>query len=108
MFVKVMAVLLIVGLVFWAVRSRVFLKRLRRVEQDSTVSSPASIALAELVAVAGGVYLSLVLVTSFLKLSVPNKVTVLSMPLDPVALFAIAIALLQPIGTAVYYRLVKK
>lgn len=109
MFWKIMMIILLLVLVLWAVRSRVFLKRRRGLENmEATVASPASIAVGELVAVAGGIYLSLVLASSFLKLSVPDKVTLLSMTIDPLALAALTIALFQPIFFWMYYRLFKR
>jgi len=64
---------------------------------EGAVASPASLALGEIVAVAGGIYLSLVLAASFLKMELPEKIMIASLALDPLALIAIIIALLQPI-----------
>lgn len=108
MFIRLATGLLIIFVIVWAVRSRVFLKKTRGLEAGSTVASPASLALAELAAVAGGIYLSLILLQTFLKLSVPQEVTVLNMPLDPIALLAIVIALLQPIGSALLQRVTRR
>lgn len=106
---KILAVLFLLVLVIWAVRTRVTLKRKYRVNSvENAVASPASVALGELVAIAGGVYCSLILVVSFLKLSVPEKITLLNMPLDPLAMLAIVIALLQPIFLTIYYSLFQK
>ncbi|MDN5346701.1 MAG: hypothetical protein PWP65_265 [Clostridia bacterium] len=58
--------------------------------------SPASQALAELAAIAGGIYVSLVLLTAFLKIPVPEKVIIAGMELDPLALIAVIIAIIQP------------
>ena len=109
MFWKILAGLLALLIIFWAVRARVGLKRWRGNQAtESTVASPASIALGELVAVAGGIYLSLVLIASFLKITTPEKVAVYNTSLDPLALAAIAIALLQPIALSVYYRVFRR
>lgn len=71
---KIIVSLLIIILVIWAVRIRVNIKRKRGVQSaDSTVASPASLALGELVAIAGGIYLSLMLVAQFLEISLPEK-----------------------------------
>jgi hypothetical protein len=106
MLIKGILALILIGLVAWAVRTRVKLKRIRGVDNvESTVASPASIALGELVAIAGGIYLSLVLLTSFLKLSLPEKVCIYdNLLIDPLALAAIAIAILQPLFLSLLRR----
>lgn len=60
--------------------------------------SPASKALAELIAIAGGIYISLSVLTSFLSLSIPERIQVAeNLQLDPLAMLAIIITLIQPI-----------
>lgn len=98
---KLVLLSVFIGAVYWAVRTRVRIKRSRGLDRpEAAVASPASIALGELVAIAGGIYLSLVLLVSFLKLTVPAKSMILGVPLDPLALIAVIIALLQPLGIA--------
>ncbi len=106
MLVKGILILVFIGLIAWAVRTRVKLKKTRGAENmESTVASPASIALGELVAIAGGIYLSLVLLTSFLKLSLPEKVCFYdNLLIDPLALVAIIIAILQPLFLSLLRR----
>jgi len=109
MFWKIMFGLLAFLIIFLAVRARVSIKRKRSFETvESTVASPASIAMGELVAVAGGVYLSLVLLASFLKITAPEKISLLNMSMDPLALIAITIALLQPIMVTLYYSIFRR
>ena len=60
-------------------------------------SSPLSIAAQEIVATAGGIYLSLVMVVSFLKLDIPEKVSILDLSLDPLAFLAVLLAIIQPL-----------
>ena len=109
MFWKVIFGLLALFIIFFAVRARVSIKRKRGIEGiESTVASPASIALGELVAVAGGIYLSLMLLVSFLKVTIQERVAILGMSLDPLALIAIAIAVLQPIFLLLYYRIFRR
>ena len=106
MLIKGILALILIGLMFWAVRTRIRLKRSRGVDNMETVASPASIALGELVAIAGGIYLSLVLLTSFLKLSLPEKVCIYdNLLIDPLALAAISIAFLQPLFLNLLRRL---
>lgn len=109
MFLKTLIVILIIGVGIWAVRSKVFLKRRRSFGQiENAVESPASIAIGEMVAVAGGIYVSMILLASFLKLSLPEKISVLAYQVDPLAFIAIIVATLQPILLAYYYRIVKR
>lgn len=72
------------------------------------VPSPASRALAELVGIAGGIYLSLVMMVSFLKLAVPETISFGGWSLDPLALIAILVALIQPLVLAWWPRGYKK
>lgn len=105
---KIILALILIALLIWAVRTKVFLKRRRSEKKvEGAVESPASLAMGEIVAVAGGIYLSLVLVASFLRLDLPDKVNVASMSIDPFALAAIVVALLQPIVLSLYYRFKK-
>lgn len=70
--------------------------------------SPASRALAELVGIAGGIYLSLVMMVSFLKLGVPETISFGGWSLDPLALIAILVALIQPLVLAWWPRYRKR
>ncbi|HWR07991.1 hypothetical protein [Sporomusa sp.] len=58
--------------------------------------SPFSTAVQELVATAGGVYLSLVMIVSFLKLELPERITLSILSFDPLAMTAIGVAVIQP------------
>ncbi len=58
--------------------------------------SPFSTAVQELVATAGGVYLSLVMIVSFLKLNIPERITFNIIAFDPLAMTAIIVAVAQP------------
>ncbi|GFN23829.1 MAG: hypothetical protein IMW96_08240 [Thermoanaerobacteraceae bacterium] len=82
-------------LFYLALRAKV--RRYRLTGNVEGVPSPASRALAELVAVAGGIYLSLIMLVSFLKLSLPETVSVGGWQVDPLALLALTVALLQPL-----------
>jgi hypothetical protein len=59
-------------------------------------TSPFSTAVQDLVATAGGVYLSLVLIVSFLKLDIPERITISVIAFDPLAMTAIIVAVIQP------------
>ncbi|MGI9952040.1 hypothetical protein V3F56_06710 [Moorellaceae bacterium AZ2] len=73
------------------------LRRYRVTGDVERLPSPASRALAELVAVAGGIYLSLVMLVSFLKLTLPGTIAVGGWQVDPLALIALMVALIQPL-----------
>ncbi|PKM85980.1 MAG: hypothetical protein CVU87_13580 [Firmicutes bacterium HGW-Firmicutes-12] len=107
MFWTIIILLVIVILVGWAIRARIHLRRRRSVQNiENTVTSPASLAMGELIAIAGGIYLSLVLLESFLDLTIPERIMILNMSLDPLALLAIVIALLQPLFIILYDKLI--
>lgn len=65
--------------------------------EQSLRQSPLSMALQELVGTAGGVYLSIVMLVSFLKIDLPQTLEVLEISFDPLALFAILSAIVQPL-----------
>lgn len=59
-------------------------------------TSPLSRAIQDLVATAGGIYLAVIALTSFLRLDIPDKVTVFSVAMDPLAVSALSAAVIQP------------
>ncbi|SMC65046.1 hypothetical protein [Sporomusa malonica] len=75
-------------------RSRVGLDNVPPIEPRP---SPFSNAVQELVATAGGVYLSLVMIVSFLKLELPERITISILAFDPLAMTAIGVAVIQPL-----------
>jgi hypothetical protein len=70
---------------------------LRAVDSSNVQQTVFSIAVQELVATAGGVYLSLIALVSFLKLDIPEKLAVAGISFDPIALLAIGVAVIQPL-----------
>lgn len=96
-------------LVLAAIKTKKRLKRWRDIaDLENAVESPTSYAIGELVAVAGGIYLSLVLLASFLKISMPERIVISSWSFDYLAAIALFLALLQPIFLSLYYRLTKR
>ncbi|MEW6448245.1 MAG: hypothetical protein AB1426_09160 [Bacillota bacterium] len=73
-----------------------------KIPNGASRTSPLGSALAYLVGVAGGIYLSLSLVVDFLELKVPARVSFWGMELEPLAALAIALALLQPFLLRLY------
>lgn len=104
----IIIVLLLIGLIVYAVRSKIYLRRRGAGDAlENAVPSPASMAIGELIAIAGGIYLSLILLVAFLKISMPDKIIIFHMSLDPLALIALTIAIFQPIMLSIYYSIRK-
>ncbi len=87
----VLLALLVLG--YFAVKERAFWNMRRSIEP---VSSPFSRALVQLVGVAGGIYLALGLFASFVNLELPDRIKAWGFGLDPLAVAAILLALVQP------------
>ena len=71
-----------------------------------TRASPLSLAIQELIATAGGIYLAIIGLTSFLKLDVPEKVLLFHVSMDPLALSAIGAAIIQPLLVKMFNKLI--
>ncbi|MDW7675538.1 MAG: hypothetical protein SCK28_13500 [Bacillota bacterium] len=99
--INVLLLLMLLLLLFFAIRAKVSSQKTRRPTSsipDEIKLSPFSKALAEIVAIAGGIYISLSLLISFLNLSIPEQILIAdSIRLDPVAMLAIIIAIIQPL-----------
>lgn len=93
--------LVLIGLSLW-LRVRHYRDSVAGIE---TKPSPVALAVQELVATAGGVYLAIVALTSFLKLDMPDKVTLMAVGVDPLAVTAIVLAIVQPVFTRVVYKI---
>jgi len=59
-------------------------------------ASPLSSAVLNLVGLAGGIYLSLVMLLDFLKIELPAKVPIGHVQVEPLAALSIALAIVQP------------
>ena len=59
-------------------------------------TSPLSQAIVNLVGTAGGIYLSLVLLQTFLEVQTPRSIALAGMDLEPLATISIALAIVQP------------
>lgn len=68
------------------------------------IASAISLALGEILAIAGGIYLSLVMLVSFLDLSVPEKIYLGNVSCEPLAFIALVLALIQPFLTQLFLR----
>ena len=103
MFATLLFCAIVVVLVGFSVRERVRQQALHVRVENGVRPSPLASALAYLVGVAGGIYLSLSLVIDFLKLTVPERVTVWKFELEPIAAVAITLAVLQPFLLRLYH-----
>jgi len=65
-------------------------------ELPETRETPLSQGLVDLVAVAGGIYLSLVMVAGFVGYELPKEVDVLGGQIDPVAALSVILAVVEP------------
>jgi hypothetical protein len=80
-------------------RAKYIRKEMFKVEGQS---SPLSIAIQQLITTAGGIYLAVVSLASFLKLDIPDKMTLFQISMDPLALSAIVAAIVQPLILRLY------
>lgn len=94
-FVFTLAVLFLLAL---SVRQRVLNLAVRERAWDGseTKSSPLSNALTGLIGTAGGIYLSLVMLFSFMELTLPGKVKIFNVGLEPLAAASFVLAIIQP------------
>lgn len=93
-------------LVVFSVRERVRLRLYREKEWGGlgeSKASPLSQALANLVGVAGGIYLSLMVLVSFLEVQLPPRVKIGQISMEPLAVVAFGLALLQPFAMRIFF-----
>lgn len=101
MLLRLLAALLLLLLVAASLTVRVHTIRRRRElglgdMPQEPIPSPLSEALGQLLGTAGGIYLTLVMLVAFLNFNVPEQVTFMNVRVDPVALLAVFLALVQP------------
>lgn len=92
-------------IVIWSVQSKIFLNRKRQKDLPEVIGSPVSQALTQLLGTAGGIYLSLVMLASFLGLEIPKQIFFWQWSLDPLAFFSLLVTLLQPLILRVVQRI---
>jgi len=90
-------ILLFFLLVAWSVHTKILLNKKRQKDLPEVIYSPVSQALTQLLGIAGGIYLSLVMLASFLGLNIPREVLIWQWSIDPLAFFSLSITLLQPL-----------
>ena len=108
---KVILILLIALAIVFSIKLRMIsIKRKNSLDHlpDAPISSFLSESLAHLVGVAGGVYLSLTLIVTFLELDLPGKVSIGGITMQPLAMIALILAILQPIANVAILHLRNK
>lgn len=99
-------VVLLAFLLFFSLRERMRMSALRSQGWDvveMSRPSPLSQALAGLVGTAGGIYLSLVLLSTFLGLELPERVWLWGVQVEPLAALSITLAVIQPFVLRVWH-----
>lgn len=93
--------LVVLFLVFLSIRERIRLRvspryRRQKLWEVEPRPTPLSDAVVNLVGMAGGIYLSLILLFTFLDVTVPDRIRLGTVELDSLAVTAIGLAVLQP------------
>jgi len=77
------------------------------VDTTKITASPLSLAMQELVALAGSIYLSLIMLVSFLKLNIPETIIFFEFSIDPLALLSLSLAIIQPLFLSLFNAIKK-
>lgn len=91
-------VMVVLALIVLSVRERVRVREIRERAWDGSEakSSPLSQALGNLIGTAGGIYLALVMLFSFMEVQLPGKINLVNLELEPLAAFSFTLAIMQP------------
>ena len=88
---------LVILLILASLRERVKIRQTRNWDiLGESKTSPLSQAITNLIGVAGGIYLTLVVLVAFLEIPVPSKVCLLWLSVEPLAAIAVFLAVIQP------------
>lgn len=99
--------LVVLLLIVVSLRERIRWQQMRDKNWDAigeAKSSPLSQAIVSLVGTAGGIYLSLVLVQTFLEFEIPRYMYIGGFALEPLATISIALAIVQPFVNRLWLR----
>lgn len=102
----ILLVVLVALMVFLSLRERVRLYQYREANWDiisESKPSPLSKALTNLIGVAGGIYLTLVVLVAFLEIHVPSRVKIFWISVEPLAALAIIMAIIQPFVLRIWH-----
>jgi protein-S-isoprenylcysteine O-methyltransferase Ste14 len=94
----ILVVLVMLGVIVLSVNERVRRKSVRMLADGDPPqkSSPFSVAVVDLVATAGGIYVALIALVNFLKMDVPPLVQIGGTKIEPLAALALFLAVVQP------------
>lgn len=92
--------LFFMGILSLSVLKRIYsreqrLSKLKNLPTDP-IQSPLSQALSDMLGTAGGIYLALLMLVSFLKIEIPSMIDIFGMEIEPMAFISIVITLIQP------------
>lgn len=71
----------------------------------SVIASPLSEAVSQIVGIAGGIYVALVLLFSFLEIEFPQQIQIANVTLNPLALCSVLLACMQPIVSVLWKQI---
>lgn len=99
--------LILLGLLMFSIRART--QRLQRVDRGKgsvaqeipVQDSPLADSITQTIGLAGGVYIAMITTINFLKLDVPETFNFWGLSLDPIAMTAFIVTILQPFILAV-------
>lgn len=77
------------------------------IDEHKLKASPLSLAIQELISIAGSIYLSLIMLVSFLKLNIPETIFLFEISIDPLAFSAIGLAIAQSFFFTLYHGIKK-
>ena len=102
---NVLLLVSILGCGYFAAKEKAFWNMRRSIE---ATPSPLSKAIGQLLGIAGGIYLALSLLASFISLELPQKIDAFGLFMDPLALAAMFLAIVQPYTIRLYYFVRKR
>ncbi len=92
--------------VYLAFLKRSLERNFRQMQQNPEIkSSRFSLFLSDLLASAGGIYLTLVMLCSFLSIEIPETMFWQQLKFNPLAAFSVLMALLQPLIINLYLKI---
>ncbi len=103
--------LLAAGLLVCAVLSVWLRMRLRSSDHERNefaIASPLSESVSQLVGIAGGIYVALVLLFGFLEIEYPAKILIVHVSCNPLALVSMLLACVQPLASLLWQNFLNR
>lgn len=95
-----MHIIIFTALLWFSVLKRMRVRKIRMAGYQNLptdpLESPVSRAISEMLGVAGGIYLALLVLVSFLQINIPSTVNIFGVKMEPLAFISVIITLLQP------------